>query len=149
MNTSCAINRGKVDTFPNLLGFAQPRIIGVVNKPSNSPGLSVAIVRSCRGGNLLNRFFKCVQVHLGGIENGKGFWKRRWLRCLGELVAGRWHLSRCWLRGPHSTSFSHCKAQGAALGVSCPGGLPGGHTTESEAVRACGGSKSCLVPTRQ
>lgn len=71
MNTGCAINRGKVDTFPNLLGFAQPRIIGVVNKPSNSPGLSVAIVRSCRGGNLLSRFFKRIQVHLGGSESGR------------------------------------------------------------------------------
>lgn len=84
MNTGCAINPGKVDTFPNLLGFAQPRIIGVVNKPSNSPGLSVAIVRSCRGGNLLSRFFKCIQVHLGGSESGRGFWKRGWGVLSGE-----------------------------------------------------------------
>lgn len=32
----------------------------------------MAIVRSCRGGNLLNRVFKCAQVHLGGTENGRG-----------------------------------------------------------------------------
>ena len=77
MNTSCAVHRGKVDTFPDLLGFAQPGIRWVINEASNSPGLSVAIVRSCRGGNLLSRFFKCVQIHRGGTERGRGLWRRR------------------------------------------------------------------------
>lgn len=89
----CAIKREKVDTFPNLLSFAQPRIIGVVNKPSNSPRLSAAIVRSRRGGNLLNRVFKCAQVHVGGTEHGRGCEEE-----VGVVVggAGVWPWRSCW-----------------------------------------------------
>ena len=150
MNTSCAIHQGEVDTFPDLLRFAQPGIRWVVNKPPNNPRLSVAIVRSCRGGNLLSRVFKCVQVPWGGVERGRGPGRKRWSCGIwGELVGSWWPFV---LRLAHSTTLSiWCQAEETARGGSClpaargkrwsskGGGYPGTRRLTSPALFLQGG----------